>query len=95
MLASHQFCPFLKRHTKSITTEPIKLIHNTLGRGGQLAARDPHAVLCVLDCDSLIRVFCVQFWSVGLWKLRCGKLRFVAGGRPHMRIIFFENDDLH
>ena len=25
-------------------------------------------------------------------KLRCGTLNFVAGGRPHMRNIVFEND---
>ena len=27
-------------------------------------------------------------------KLRCNTLKFAAGGRPHMRNIVFENDNL-
>ena len=63
-----------------------KKFRSAYTRGGRTAAREPR----LFDSCCL----CEQSWSVGVCKLGCGTLRFVASGRSHVRHIAFENDGL-
>ena len=57
--------------------------------------RGQPAAFWVLDCVFFESCcFCAQCWGVEVGKLRCGTLRFAAGGRPHVSDIVFENVDL-